>query len=142
MYVMLSIGVFVLLPVVGMYGCMALNVHLRIRDAEPAFQPIMSLGCQIYSQPTVSRYCRYVVIFPEGTLLSDDNVQELAPLNRLPVENSLDIVVETENITDQAIDSIASIKTIDFLEVKDSSITDDGIQELKRKMPDTFVNSR
>lgn len=142
MYVVFAIGVVALLPAGGFYGCIALNEHLRIRDAEPAFQSLTSLGCHIYSQPTGSRYCRYLVIFPEGTGLSDDNIDDLAPLNRLPANNFLDVVIETDNVTDRSVDSLASIKTIDLLVVVDSGISDTGIEDLKQRMPDTWVNSR
>ncbi len=129
-------------PFALIYGRIYVNEHLRVRDAEPAFRPIEKLGCEILSQPYGGRYCRYLVTFPPGSALTDSNVTTLNSLNHLPKANTLDIVIETDKLTDDSINQRAALETIDLLDVTASAISDDGIAQLKERMPDTHVNSR
>ena len=126
----------------GGYTWCEVNDQLRIRDAEPAFRPIESLGCTILSNPHCSRYCSYMVIFPQESLLSNNNVSTLSSLNKLPAENYLDIVIETNQLTDDAISQLIAIQTIDILEVTKSGISDAGIEHLAKELPQTQVNRR
>ena len=116
---------------------------LRVRDARPAFEPIeQALSPQIWSNPTGSRHCRYVVEFPPESRLTDHNVAVLASLNRLPAENTLDVVIRTPAVTDAAIPILASITTFDQLEVTHSGLTNDGIAQLRKLLPRTEINPR
>ena len=123
-------------------GYSALNEHLRIRDATPAFQPIEHLRCRILSQPVGTRYCRYLVIFPAESALSDANMSELESLNLLPPKNTLDVVIETPAVSDESLAQLTSIHTFDLLDVTKSSISDEGIESLRRTMPHAQVNTR
>lgn len=116
---------------------------LRVRDARPAFEPIeQALSPAIWSNPCGSRYCRYVVEFPPESRLTDDNVAVLASLNRLPAQNTLDVVIRTPAVTDAAIPILASITTFDQLEVTHSGLTNDGLARLRTLLPKTEVNLR
>jgi hypothetical protein len=132
----------VAMPIVSIYGLAFWNDHLRVRDAEPAFRPIESLGCHILSQPYGSRYCRYLVTFPPETLLSDSNAATLSSLNKLPKGNTLDVEIPSDRVTDASIPHVAAIETVDTLDVTESGISNDGIEQLKKRMPATYVLER
>lgn len=138
----LAILALIASPIVAFYGCVSLNEHLRVRDAESAFRPVEHLGCEIWSQPYGSRYCRYLVEFHAGSSLNDNNIEKLASLNALPESNQLDVVIATEDVTDASISALANIETIDLLDVTRSGISDEGIERLKKELSGTLVNSR
>jgi hypothetical protein len=130
-------------PVGTFYSCMHLKERQRINDADPAFRPLLHLRCQVWSQPIAfHRYCRYVVEFPPDCDLSDATVAELRSLNRLPAENTLDVTIHTRTITDEALPHLKAIDTFDLLDVTGTSISDAGIQQLRKTRPDAIVPTR
>jgi hypothetical protein len=124
------------------FGCMHLAERQRINDADPAFRPLLHLRCEILSQPVGSRYCRYLLEFPPECELSDANVEELVSLNRLPKENTLDVIIASRAVTDASLPHLMSIDTFDLLDVTNTSISDTGINELRRCFPDALIPTR
>ena len=138
--------VFSALLFASFYGGMHLIEWQRVRDAESAFRPILHLGCHISSQPIAfHRYCRYIVKFPPESRLTDANAAQLRSLNRLPSENTLDVVIQSPQVTDQ---SLSHLKTMhpfgrfDALDVTQSAISDAGINELRKTFPTAIIVTR
>src|SRR5688500_2496412 len=114
----------------------------RFNHADPAFRPLLSLNCHIWSQPVAfHRYCRYVLEFPPESGLSDDNVIQLQFLNHLPRENQLEVIILTR-LTDRSLPRLKAINTLDLLDVTRTEISDDGINALKAAFPDVNVPAR
>ena len=141
-----AIAVLVLLLVVGpavFYGTLGFIERRRVADAEAAFAPIEHLGMRVLSQPIAfHRYCHYVVEFTENSRLSDDNVSERSSLKALPPQNDLDLRIATPNLTDRSLPALESIETLDGLDVTRTSISDRGIEELRRSLPHCLVVER
>lgn len=141
-----AIGVVVLLLVVGpvvFYGALAFIERQRTADAEAAFAPIEHLGMRVLSQPVAfHRYCECFVEFPESSRLSDDNVSKLSCLNALPREYGLALCIATPNLSDRSLPVLKSIETLDVLDVTQTSISDRGIEELRRALPHCTVVER
>lgn len=115
----------------------------RIGDATPAFQPIEHLGCEILSQPLAfQRFCSYVVEFPSECELSDANVHELRSLNRLPAQNDLYVGIRTKKLTDASLSHLLDISTCDTLDVTETSISDEGIEQLRQRFGDSVIRTR
>lgn len=115
----------------------------RISDAEAAFLPVERLGCLILSNPVAfERYCNYIVEFPTSSRLTDSNADTLLSLNRLPSANRLEVIIRTPKVTDKSLSVLKSITVFDALDVRESSISDDGIQELRRAFPNVYVLKR
>ena len=131
------------LTFLGLYGYGCYQDALRIQDAAPAFDPLEQLNPVLLSQPVFgSRYCRYVLDFPADSLLTDDNAGLLKSLNLLPQENTLDVTVRTERITDASVRIFASLRSVDLLDVTETAITEDGIAQLQGLMPSAMVSAR
>ncbi|NLY02747.1 MAG: hypothetical protein GXY83_42380 [Rhodopirellula sp.] len=130
------------LAFMGLYGYACYQDALRIQDAAPAFDPLEQIKPILLSQPFGSRYCRYVVDFPPESLLNDDNVDLLRSLNLLPEQNTLDVTIRTERITDASLSVLASLGSIDLLDVTETAITDEGIAQLQSVMPSAIVPTR
>ncbi len=133
-------------PTVLVAGCwirMEQIEQLRIRDAKPAFEPLRKLQPVVFSNPApFGRYVMYYVEFAESSNLSDENVSTLESLNNLPQQNELELWIKTERVTDASIPSLLKIRTLDGLDVSHSAISDEGIEELVRGLPDTKVMRR
>ena len=130
-----SVGVF--------YGYMHLREFQRVGDAELAFRPILPLGCRIHAQPVaLHRYCHYVVEFPPDCLLTDITAKDLRSLNRLPQHNTLDVTIHTRKLTNESLPYLKAVRTFDLLDVTQTSISDDGIQELRQTFPDCVIPTR
>jgi hypothetical protein len=116
----------------------------RVADATLAFKPLeKALGCEILSSPTpFNRYCNYIVMFPPGSLLSDDNVKKLQSLTLLPKDNWLEVEISTLNITDAAIPILSELSNLKSLDVTKSAITDEGIEHLQQALAHTQVIKR
>ena len=128
------------------YRGMHLIEWQRVSDAESAFRPILHLGCHISSQPIAfHRYCRYIVEFPPESRLTDANAAQLRSLNQLPSENTLDVVIQSPQVTDQSLLHLKAMHPFgrfDALDVMKSSITDAGIDELCRTFPTAIIVTR
>jgi hypothetical protein len=133
----------VLTPILTMVWFGALIDRQRARDASAAFAPVEALGgaVRLHAVP-FEKYGHYVVEFPRNAKLSDENISQLVSLNTLPAKNTLDIVIQTTNVTDRAIPRLKAIETIDGLDVTQSSISDRGIEELRQALPETIVKQR
>jgi len=139
----LTLAVLIAVAVGAFYGCLRLRERQRINDADHAFRPILHLRCQILSQPIAfHRHCHYVVEFPPDSPLSDANIAELRSLNQLPSRNTLDVTIHTPELTDESLPHLKAIHTFDLLDVTDTSISDNGITELRRTFPDVIIATR
>jgi len=135
--------VLVSAPFAAFFGSMALIERQRVADAERAFLPILHLEPIILSQPVAFyRHCRYVVEFPSGCKLTDDNIGQLESLNLLPERNTLDVTIHTKNVTDASVTRLSSIKTFDLIAVDDTAITDKGIEKLREALPHAIIPTR
>ncbi|MHB1035038.1 MAG: hypothetical protein ACYC35_10185 [Pirellulales bacterium] len=135
----------VVVPVLALSGFYAYAWYqdsLRIADAAPAFEPLEPLKPVLLSQPFGSRYCRYLLDFPPDSPLTDDNVAVLQSLNLLPQQNTLDVTVRTKRVTDASVRALASLRSVDLLDVTETAITDDGIARLQVQMPGVSVLKR
>lgn len=133
----------VLTPILAMVRFGVLIDRQRARDASAAFAPVEALGgvVRLHTVP-FEKFGHYVVEFSPDAKLTDDNISQLVSLNTLPAKNTLDIVIQTTNVTDQAIPRLKAIETIDGLDVTKSSISDRGIDELRQALPETIVKER
>jgi hypothetical protein len=130
-------------PIAAFFGLMWYIERQRVEDADPAFRPLLPLEPVILSQPIAfHRHCRYIIIFPSDGKLSDTRVAELACLNELPAGNWLDLVIETREVTDRSIAHLKSIHTLTNLDVTKTSISNEGIAELRSALPDDTVIQR
>lgn len=115
----------------------------RVADAARAFTPLEGRGVVILSQPiALERYCRYVIEFSEPSGLADDNIARLTSLNSLPSRNTLDVVIRTPRVTDQGLPVLLSIETFDLLDVTETSISDGGIIQLRKRFPKCIIPER
>ena len=126
----------------GIYGYAWRQNQLRIADAQPAFGPILPLRAELLSNPCGRRYCCYYLRFPPDTLLSDDNIAQLESLTKLPNENELSLTIEAPTITDASLQVLMSLRTVDYLDLTKSSVSDDGLMKLSATLPDTKVAHR
>ncbi|HEY2411722.1 MAG TPA: hypothetical protein VGI40_05745 [Pirellulaceae bacterium] len=134
--------ILVVLAFAAVFGTIAYNSHMRVRDATPAFEPLARLGCEFLSQPYGGRHCYYIATFGPNCSLSDSNVAELLSLNKLPSRNELDVEIKTTAVTDASVVELKRITTMDALDVTQSSITDDGIEDLRMALPGCMVVTR
>ncbi len=117
--------------------------HLRFRDADPAFSPLLPLRVGILSNPCgLNRYCNFIVEFPPDTKLSDENTAELVCLGKLPDQYRLDLFIRTQAVTDSSLPQLKTIRRLDGLDVTESGISDAGIAELHRAFPTAYVMQR
>lgn len=125
------------------FGCMYFKERQRIEDADRAFLPIVHLGCYTLSHPVAfCRYDDYCLEFPPDCELSDANADELRSLNRLPPRNGLFVRIHARGLTDESLPYLKAIRTFDSLDVTNTSISDEGIEELRRTLPDVDIPSR
>jgi hypothetical protein len=127
----------------GLFGTAAYIEAQRVRDADPAFRPLLALGPCILSNPFgLNRYCCYLVEFTPDSGLTDANIAELDCLNQLPEENELTLTIATPRVTDASLSRLKAIRTLDYLDVTQSAITDDGVEELRQALPSVTVLRR
>lgn len=127
----------------GFFGAMWYIERLRDKDAAPAFRPLVPLGVSVLSNPVAfHRYCIYYAEFPSGASLCDTNICKLVSLNELPEQNELNLVIRTPRVTDASLPHLKAIRKIDFLDVTESSISDAGIEELRKAFPNSTVVER
>ncbi len=143
-WIAIALGLLALLilPYAGLMGYVGYQERLRIQDAIPAFEPIEKLQPEFFSQPFGQRYCRYLIDFRAESLLSDANVDMLQSLNKLPEQNTLDISIRTARITDASLPVLASLRTLDSLDVTETALTDAGIEKLQSMLPTATIPSR
>jgi hypothetical protein len=135
--------VAVLMPIAGFLGAIWYIEHQRVQDADPAFKPLVPLGVHVLENPiTFHRYCDYVVTFPPESDLSDTNATELACLSKLPPQNRLYLIVQTRNVTDASLPYLEMIGRLDSIDVSQTSISDEGITELKESYPNAHIVER
>jgi hypothetical protein len=60
----------------------------------------------------------------------------------LPKENTLDVIIASRAVTDASLPHLMSIDTFDLLDVTNTSISDTGINELRRCFPDALIPTR
>lgn len=141
--VVIVVLVVVAATFVAFFGSMWYVECQRIRDADPAFRPLLSLDPLISSQPIAfQRQCRYVIEFGSNSKLSDARVGELACLNQLPVGNWLELVIETPKVTDRSVAHLKLTHTLMVLDVAKSSISNEGISDLRNALPAVTVVQR
>lgn len=141
----IAVLLIICLPLVGwlaVYGHAWRQNQLRIADAQPAFDPVLPLRAELLSNPCGTRFCCYWLRFPGDSHLSDDNVAQIESLNKLPAENELSLIVETLAITDESLRVLMSLRTVDFLDLTKSGVSDDGLERLSAGLPDTVVAHR
>lgn len=126
----------------GIWSYCQYQEQLRVRDADSAFKPLASLAPIVLSQPCGTRYCRYVLELPAQSGLNDDNAAVLQSLNSLPTPNTLDVTISTERITDASLPVLASLRSVDLLDVTKSGVTDQGISKLQTAMPNVVIPTR
>lgn len=136
-----------LVLVSGMIGAYFFLMHYieeqRIREAAAAFQPVEKLDCLILSNPVAfERCCCYILEFPPTSKLADSNIATLRSLNRLPSTNRLEVIIRTRKVTDNSLPVLKSITVFDALDVRETLISDEGIEELQRAFPDAYVLKR
>jgi hypothetical protein len=135
--------VLVMVSVGGFFGVLRYIEWQRVRDADPTFRPLEPLGVNVLCNPIAGhRYCTYIAEFTPESKLCDQNVSELASLNTLPRKNWLVLVVSTPRVTDSSLSRLREIRTIDVLDVRKSSISDDGVAELRAAFPKAKILER
>lgn len=138
----IAVLLVICLPLVGwlaVYGYVLRQEQLRIADAQPVFDPVLPLRAELLSNPCASRFCCYWLRFPSDSFLNDDNVAQLESLNKLAAENELSLVVETRAVTDKSLRVLMSLRTVDYLDLTKSGVSDDGLEQLSAGLPDTVV---
>jgi hypothetical protein len=126
----------------AVYGYAWRQDRLRMADAKPAFEPVLPLRAELLSNPCGTRYCSYYLRFPSNSLLTDDNVEQIQSLSKLPSENDLNLIVETSSITDASLGVLMSLRTIDYLDLTKTSVSNDGLEQLSAALPDAFIQRR
>jgi hypothetical protein len=117
--------------------------HRRSCDADPAFLPLLPLGVSVLSNPCgFNRYCNYVVEFSPKSTLSDANAHKLRCLVQLPDEYRLDMFIRTMAVTDSSLPYLKAIRNLDGLDVTETSISDQGIDELRLALPRAEIARR
>jgi hypothetical protein len=81
----------------------------------------------------------FILEFHDHSLLSDENVERLLLLNEMPPKYELTLMLETQNVTDESIDTLAMLKTVDSLFVDKSGMTVEGVARLKLLLPANTV---
>jgi hypothetical protein len=130
-------------PIAAIIGY-GVHVHnQRVHEANQAFDTLVPLRMGVLYNPIpFNRYCCYLIEFSRETLLSDENVHQLDSLNNLATKNEVDLIIETEQITDLALPALKRIRVLDRLDVTKTRISDEGIAELIEALPQTRVHDR
>ena len=81
----------------------------------------------------------FILEFHDHSLLSDNNVERLLLLNEMPPKYELTVMLETQNVTDGSIDTLAKLKTVDSLFIDKSGMTNEGVAKLKLLLPENTV---
>lgn len=77
----------------------------------------------------------YILEFRDHSLLSDTNVGRLLLLNEMPPAYELTLLIDTDAVSDESIDTLAELTTVDYLIVGDSVLSPDGFAELSERLP-------
>ena len=135
--------VVVSMPIAAFFGAMRYIEHGRVQDADRAFKPLVPLGVHVLENPVAfERYCDYVATFPPESNLSDINATELVCLSKLPARNKLYLIIRTRNVTDASLPCLEMIRKLDSIDVTQTSISDEGIAELKKSYPEASIAER
>ncbi|MFG0261466.1 MAG: hypothetical protein ACF788_03660 [Novipirellula sp. JB048] len=110
----------------------------RARHADAAFTPLTDLRIGSLE----NGFGVYYLCFGDTCLLNDDNIDRIKTINRLPLQYDLTVEIGTKAVTDRSIPVIADLKSIDYLIVGESGISDVGLQRLADRMPGTTVQQR
>ena len=119
----------VLTPILTMVWFGALIDRQRARDASAAFAPVEALGgaVRLHAVP-FEKYGHYVVEFPRNAKLSDENISQLVSLNTLPAKEHSGYCNPNDERDRSGDSPVEGNRTIDGLDVTQSSISDRGIE--------------
>jgi hypothetical protein len=81
----------------------------------------------------------FILEFHDHSLLSDENVERLLLLNDMPPKYELTVMLETQNITDESIETLGKLKSVDSLFVDKSGMTDEGVARLELLLPENTI---
>jgi len=126
----------------GVWGYAWRQEQLRIADAQPAFDPVLPLRAELLSNPCGARYCSYYLRFPPDSRLCDENAEALRSLLELPSRNDLNLTIETPSITDASLGVLMSLRTIDYFDLRQTSVSNDGLERLSAAHPKAVVERR
>lgn len=101
----------------------------RVKD--DVFMPFAELQVDF----THNGFGVFILEFRDHSLLSDSNVGELLLLNEMPTKYELFLLIDTDAVTDESIDTLATLTTVDYFIVGDSVLSPDGFATLGERLP-------
>ena len=107
------------IPVDDIYG-LDLSV---IQISDPDVETVLSLH-------------KLSIISFSNTTLSNEQLKLLPRLSRLS-----ELILSRTPISDAAVPTLLGMSSLEYLDVADTSVTPDGIAELRKGLPDTTIHS-
>lgn len=127
-------GTIILTGVIITPFFMAMNERSDVQDQ--VFMPFAELRADFLQ----NGFGVFYLEFNDSSLLTDENVERLLLLNEMPQKYELTLMLDTPRITDESIDTLAKLRTVDRLVVGKSGMTTEGVSKLESLLPAGIVS--